>query len=58
MAFVKENFGSQILGGSAESVRACLAVLGETEVRQPQVSLFVDQNILWLQIAVDDIEGV
>lgn len=58
MTFVEKHFGRQILGRSAQCVCARLAVLGETEISQAQIALLVDQNILGLQIAIDDIKRV
>jgi len=35
-----------------------LAVLSESEIGQLEVAFFVDEDILWLQIAVNDVEGM
>ena len=58
MTFVKQHFRGQILWCAAKRVCARLAILGETEVCQFQITLFIDQNVLRFQISVDDVEGV
>lgn len=58
VALVEEDLGCQVFGSTTESVSARLAILGETKVCQFQISLLVDQNVLWFEISVDNIEGV
>lgn len=55
MAFIQQDFGREVLGGSAQSVSSALTVLGEAEVRQFQIPGFIDQNILGFQISVNDV---
>ena len=58
VAFVEKHLGRQVLGSTAQSVGARLAVLGEAEVCQFEVPLRVDQDVLRLQVTVDDVQRV
>ena len=58
MTFVEKYFRSQILWGTAQSVCSCLTILCKTEIGQFQVAFFIDQNILWLQVSVDNVLGM
>lgn len=55
MALVEQYFWRQVLRRAAKRVGAGLAVLGETEVCQFEVSLLVNEDVLRLQIAIDDV---
>ena len=56
--FVEEHLGGEVLGRAAKSIRARLAVLGKAEIGQAQIALVVDENVLWLQVAVNDVQRV
>mmetsp|Transcript_77581 Transcript_77581/g.240356 ORF Transcript_77581/g.240356 Transcript_77581/m.240356 type:complete len:268 (+) Transcript_77581:2-805(+) len=53
-----DDLRRQVLGCAAESPGAVLDLLGEAEVRDLHVALAVDEQILGLQVAVDDVLGV
>ena len=56
MAFFDENFGRQIVRRAAETVRLLSFVenFSQAEVSQGNVSIFVHENVFWLQISVDN----
>ena len=58
VALIQEDFGRQVLGRSAKRVSARLAVLSESEVRQFEVALLVNKDVLRLQISVNDVQRV
>lgn len=64
MALVLQNLGGKILGGAAEGTRAALGsragdlVLGQAEVGQADVAVGVQQDVLGLQVAIDDVRRV
>ena len=55
VALVEQHFRRKILGGAAESVSPCFAVLGKAEVSQFQVAILVNQNVFGLEVTVDDV---
>lgn len=48
VALVQQHLGGEVLRGPAQRVRARLHVLRKAEVRQLQVSFFINKNIFWL----------
>mmetsp|Transcript_5504 Transcript_5504/g.14531 ORF Transcript_5504/g.14531 Transcript_5504/m.14531 type:complete len:369 (-) Transcript_5504:845-1951(-) len=58
MALVRDDLGCQILGRAAERPCAVLQDLREPEVDELEVAVFVEQQILGLEVAVDDLERV
>ena len=58
VTFVQQHFGSEVLGRTAQSISARLAVLSEAEIGQLEVAFLVDKDIFWLKITVDDVERV
>jgi hypothetical protein len=52
-----EDLGSQVLGSAAEGVGlgVVLEDLGEAEVSETDVAVFVHEDVLWLQVSVDDV---
>ncbi|KAL0607182.1 LOW QUALITY PROTEIN: UPF0764 protein C16orf89 [Plecturocebus cupreus] len=58
VAFTQDDLGGQILGGPAQGPSAAPHVLGKTEVRHLQVALLVDEEVLGLQVAVDEVKRV
>ena len=58
VTFIEEHLWGQILWGTAKSVGSGLAVFGKSEVCQFQVALLINQNILWLQISVNNVQRV
>jgi len=58
MAFIQNNLRRQVLGRAAEGVSLAVDDFGETEVRQLQVAVSVDQHILGFQVSVDDVFAV
>lgn len=60
MASIQYHFGSHIFGRTTESpsFAARLQLLGKAKVHQLYISLFIQQQILWLQIPVDNVARV
>ena len=58
MPLVEEDLGRQVLGCPAQRVRLERDALREAEVRDLDVALLVEQKILGLEIAVDDVQPV
>lgn len=56
MAFLLQHLRRNILGGSAEGISLLIKLdfLGNNEVRQLQVAVLCDHNILRLQISIDN----
>ena len=53
-----DDLGREVLGRAAERPRAVLDQLGEAEVDDLQVALAVEQQVLGLEVAVDDVAVV
>ena len=56
-----QDLRGHVLDGPAESVGHCTLVYGlftQAEVCQLDVALAVQQDVLWLQVSVDDVERV
>ena len=51
VAFLQKNLRSKVLGCSAERVGLAVYELGEAEVSQLQVTLFVDQQVFRLKVS-------
>lgn len=58
MTFVEDYFGSQIFRSAAESVCTAFNYFSKTEVSQLEISRSVDEQVLWLQVAINDIPRV
>ena len=58
VTLVQQHFRRQILRRAAEGVGAPFALLREAEISQLEVAPLVDENVLWLEVAVDDILAV
>ena len=62
VALAVEDLGGEVLRRAAEAVGAAGgirdALLGEAKVREPDVAAGIQQDVLGLQIAVDDVEVV
>jgi len=58
MAFVEEHFGGEVLRRTAKRISARLAIFGEAEIGELEIALLVNENVLWLEIAVDNVQGV
>lgn len=52
---VQQNFGSDVFGGSADSVSSLLDDLGKTVIDKFEVSIFADHDVFGLQISVYDV---
>jgi hypothetical protein len=55
VALVEKHLGREVLRGATKSVGAGLAVFGEAEVGQFQISILINQNVFRLEVAVDDV---
>lgn len=58
VTLVEEHLGGKVLRSAAESVSPRFAVLSETEVSELQIAVLVNENVLGLQIAIDDLHRV
>mmetsp|Transcript_15770 Transcript_15770/g.44916 ORF Transcript_15770/g.44916 Transcript_15770/m.44916 type:complete len:318 (-) Transcript_15770:75-1028(-) len=58
MALVQQDLGSDVLRGTAQGVRTVLHDLGEPEVCQFHIAVDVDEDVLRLQVAIDDVQFV
>ena len=58
MSTTDDHLWGEVLGCATEAVRllpVLLHDLGEAEVGEHDVPVIIQQNVFWLQIAVDDI---
>lgn len=54
-----DNFGRHISGGAAGLVGVFVLLLpGHPEICEPGVSIFLENNIFWFQVPMDDVLGV
>ena len=61
MTFAKNHFGSQVLRSSAKRIGLLPRLnshFGETEVGDLDVARCIEQNVFWLEVAVDDSVGM
>jgi len=61
IAVAQQQLRGKVLGCTAEGVGAVLVLhvkLAKAEVAEGNVTLIVEQDIFWLEIAVDDVEAV
>mmetsp|Transcript_114833 Transcript_114833/g.278751 ORF Transcript_114833/g.278751 Transcript_114833/m.278751 type:complete len:254 (+) Transcript_114833:448-1209(+) len=58
MALAEHQLGRQVLGCAAQRVGAVLDVLGETEVYNLDVACLVDEQVLGLEVAIQDLARV
>mmetsp|Transcript_29000 Transcript_29000/g.84662 ORF Transcript_29000/g.84662 Transcript_29000/m.84662 type:complete len:208 (+) Transcript_29000:561-1184(+) len=62
MAPLIQNLGRKVLGSAAKRVRTGIRVtnsfLRQPKVRELHVAVLVQQDVLWLEISVDDLDGV
>lgn len=58
VALVLQDLRSEVFGGATEGESAVLDDFGETEVRQLEVPVYADQDVLRLQVAVDYVAGM
>jgi len=58
VALIEENLWRDVLGRSTERVGAILNHFGEPKIRELQVPVLCEQDILRLQISVNDVFGV
>lgn len=55
VAFGLDDFGSQVLWCSTQSISLIRNLFGKTEIRNLNVAIPVDEQILWLQVSIGDI---
>jgi hypothetical protein len=58
MTFVKNNFGREVLRGSAEGVSLSIDDLSKTEVSQLQITVCINQNVFRFQVSIHNILSV
>lgn len=58
VSLILQDLRSQVLRRPAQSKRPILNRLGKAKISQLEVPIGGDEDVLWLQVAVDDVAGV
>jgi len=58
VTFIQQHLRRYVFGGSTESIRPVLDYLLETKIREFEISLRVEKDVLRLQVPVDDVLAV